>query len=264
MEKIACIKKKRGLSSANAKYIRQKGHDDALEFAKLIGLDNDYLNDIKAKKDVIDLSGDSHSVKSGDKKWQIFLYGLWRFESDHAFGAMNGIGQLLIECIKSFPEKFDDYIINKVDAKEKCKIPMRLLCEKMQDKKRLKAFINKSIFNGGEVNYFTIKYQNKFHIFENNDVVHCFGNNFTVENSKARNKDQFDDQKVLLRYNKFNIGEIEIRNDSKQHYRKIRFNMLKSRAISLLFDNFYNTVDYYNGNVLVYGGAIKKFGRWLK
>lgn len=55
--------KKRGLDTENARKIRQKGHDDALEFALAIGLDSDYKNDIKAKKDVIDPSGDAHSVK---------------------------------------------------------------------------------------------------------------------------------------------------------------------------------------------------------
>jgi hypothetical protein len=37
-------------------------------------LSNDYQNDVQAKKDVIDFNGDSHSVKSGKKRWQIFLY----------------------------------------------------------------------------------------------------------------------------------------------------------------------------------------------
>ena len=92
------IRKKRGLSSVGARKVRQKGYDDALEFALAIGLDKDYKNDAKAKKDVIDPSGDAHSVKGGQKKWQIFLYGLGRFKSDEAFTVMNGIGELLILC----------------------------------------------------------------------------------------------------------------------------------------------------------------------
>ena len=67
---------KRALSSADARWVRQRGHNDALEFALAIGLPRDYRNDPQAKKDVIDPSGDAHSVKSGEKKWQIFLYGL--------------------------------------------------------------------------------------------------------------------------------------------------------------------------------------------
>ena len=65
------IRKSRASSSDEARRYRQQGHDDALLFALAIGLNEDYKNDTKAKKDVIDLSGDAHSVKSGEKKWQI-------------------------------------------------------------------------------------------------------------------------------------------------------------------------------------------------
>ena len=44
------IRKKRGLDSEGARRVRQQGHDDALEFALSIGLDADYQNDAKAKK----------------------------------------------------------------------------------------------------------------------------------------------------------------------------------------------------------------------
>ena len=50
------IKKSRASTSEQARQYRQQGHDDALEFALSIGLDRDYKNDAKAKKDVIDLS----------------------------------------------------------------------------------------------------------------------------------------------------------------------------------------------------------------
>jgi len=89
--------KKRALDSDAAREVRQKGHDDALEFAKELGLKVDYNNDLKAKKDVIDPSGDAHSVKSGVKKWQVFLYGKNRFDSDEGFQVMNGLGDLLMK-----------------------------------------------------------------------------------------------------------------------------------------------------------------------
>src|SRR3990167_3660892 len=113
------IRKKRGLSSANARCVRQSGHNDALEFAIAIGLPRDYQNNPKAKKDVIDLSGDAHSVKSGQKKWQVFLYGIGRFQSDDAFRVMNGIGALLIDCINAFPPTFAEYQTDKVSAKDR-------------------------------------------------------------------------------------------------------------------------------------------------
>ena len=114
-------RRKRGLPSNGARFIRQRGHDDAREFAYAIGLSSDYKNDPRAKKDVIDPSGDAHSVKSGEKKWQIFLYGLERFWKDDVFGAMNGIGDTLAECINAFPPEFRAYQRNKAAAKEEKK-----------------------------------------------------------------------------------------------------------------------------------------------
>ncbi len=257
MEKPQKINK-RGFSSDEARKIRQQGHDDALEFALLIGMDNDYLNDKAAKKDVIDLCGDAHSVKSGHKKWQIFLYGLNRFGKDHGFVAMNGIGELLANCIRSFPETYSEYLLDKSTAKEKCKIPMQELCTKLQEKKRVKAFFHKSMFNGGEVNYLTVKHDAKFHVFLNEDVINCFGENFSVHNSKAKTLKQFDDQKVLFKYQNKNVSELEMRNDSEVHYREIRFNMYKPRAMNMLFEKIKES-KAYNDKVILYGRAIKKF-----
>jgi hypothetical protein len=92
-----------------ARILRQRGHNDATEFAMAIGLLQGYKNDPHAKKDVIDPSGDAHSIKSGDKKWQIFLYGYSRFQTDDAFAVMNGLGALLLQCIDAFPKTFAEY-----------------------------------------------------------------------------------------------------------------------------------------------------------
>jgi hypothetical protein len=262
MEKFKKVKK-RGLSSDDARAIRKQGHDDALEFALAIGMNSDYLNDSSAKKDVIDLSGDTHSIKSGNKKWQIFLYSLNRFENDSGFIALNGMGELLADCIKSFPEDYAEYQNNKAYAKEKCKIPMQELCIKLQDKKRVRAFFYKSIFNGGEVNFLTVKHNGQFHIFFNDDVIRCFGDNLTVHNSKARNSKQFDNQKVVFKYNNINIAELEMRNDSLVHYREVRFNMYKSKVMNLFFEKIIESIEY-NKKVIVYGRAIKKFHKKYK
>ncbi|MDR0820777.1 MAG: hypothetical protein LBN19_04640 [Endomicrobium sp.] len=205
--------------------------------------------------------GDSHSVKSGNKKWQIFLYGLTRFESDESFVVMNGMGALLVDCINAFPNSFEDYEKDKTKYKEKLRVPMRALAGKMQMPVRLKAFLNKSIFNGGEVNYLTIKQDGVFHIFDSSDVLEVMSKFFKVVNSKAIAKGQFPEQKVLLRYNGLNVGEIEMRNDSLVHYREIRFNMLKPRAMKLLFEKIPQTKKF-SDKVFVYGIADKRFGRW--
>src|SRR3989344_137794 len=137
METPELNRKKRALSSEDARWVRQRGHNDALEFALAIGLTDDYKNNSQAKKDVIDLSGDAHSVKSGQKKWQVFLYGMGRFQSDDAFRVMNGIGALLIECIKSFPPTFAEYEADKIVAKERLRFHMRALLSKLGEKPRL-------------------------------------------------------------------------------------------------------------------------------
>lgn len=67
--------KKRAMSSERAREVRRKGHDDAHEFAVFLGIGKEYKTDLRAKKDVIDSEGRSYSVKSGEKKWQIFLCG---------------------------------------------------------------------------------------------------------------------------------------------------------------------------------------------
>jgi len=253
--------KKRGLNTEDARKVRQKGYDDALEFALAIGLENDYKNDIKAKKDVIDPSGDAHSVKSGEKKWQIFLYGLGRFQSDDSFTVMNGIGAILIECIESFSTTFEEYEQDKKSAKEKLRIPMRNLALKLQSKAHLSAFLNKSIFNGGEVNYLTVKHNGLFHVFHNQDVIKAMSENLEVCNSRAISAGQMPEQKVLFRYEGKNLGELEMRNDSPVHYREIRFNMIKPKVMSFLFEKIPLTKQY-NDLVLIYGNAQKRFGRW--
>ncbi|MDR3112678.1 MAG: hypothetical protein LBU55_05915 [Elusimicrobiota bacterium] len=204
---------KRGLTSSKAREVRQKGHDDALEFALLIGLQHDYKNDPTAKKDVIDIAGDAHSVKSGHKKWQLFLYGVNRFKHDDFFQTMNGVGQLLVQCIEAFPENFEDYLKDKLSAKEKLRIHMRCLAKLLQEKRRVRTFIDKSMFNGGEVNYLTVKHHDVFHVFLNKDVVQVFADNVAVCNSQARSACQVPEQKVLFRYENLNLAELEMCND---------------------------------------------------
>ena len=255
------MRRKRALTAEGARAVRQKGYDDALEFALAIGLPTDYKNDPQAKKDVIDPSGDAHSVKGGEKKWQVFLYGLGRFKSDHAFIVMNGIGDLLAECINVFPPTYAEYQRDKIAAKERLRVPMVKLAEKLKERARLKAFLNKSLFNGGEVNYLTIKQDGVFRVFLNKDVVDAFGDNLEVCNSRVISAGQMPEQKVLLRYNGKNLGELEMRNDSDIHYREVRFNMIKPKVMQMLFEKIPITKKF-NEKVLVYGSAPRRFGRW--
>ena len=87
--------------------------------------------------------------------------------------------------------------------------------------------------------------------------------NFKVENSKARTSDQYDDQKVLFKYAGKNVGELEMRNDSKQHYGEVRFNMNRGQCLELLDENITEQEVWREADeVLCKGSAIKNFGKW--
>ena len=82
---------------------------------------------------------------------------------------------------------------------------MRELKDRFQRKALLRAFLRKSLFNGGEVNYLTILDDGRFHVYWSDDVVTTMADAFEVENSRARSAGQFDAQKVVFRWNGRNV-----------------------------------------------------------
>jgi hypothetical protein len=140
---------------------------------------------------------------------------------------------------------------------------MRELCEKLKEKRILKGFIDKSIFNSGEVDYLVIKSDNNFHIFLNEEVVNLLSEKFSVENSKAKNRYQMDDQKVIFKYEGKTYGEIEMRNDSYIHYREIKFWLDKNKTFNLLKENIKDKFRL-NERIYLYGKAIKKLKKIYK
>jgi len=52
--------------------------------------------------------------------------------------------------------------------------PMIELCNKLRNKNILSAFIDKAMFNSGEVNYLVIKHEDKFYVYWSRDVVDTF------------------------------------------------------------------------------------------
>ncbi|MEO0097196.1 MAG: hypothetical protein ABIK78_03760 [candidate division WOR-3 bacterium] len=255
--------KKKAMSKEKASYVKRKGHEDSREFAELLGIGKEFKSEPQAKKDVIDEYGYSYSVKSGEKKWQIFLYGKTRFESNYTFQGMNGLGEIFLECIKSFPENREEYLNNKEFYKKKLQEPMRKLCEKLKEKRILKAFIDKSMFNSGEVNFLVIKEEEIFHIFWSREVIEVLSNNYEVENSKKRGKNQFDDQKVVFKVSGKTHGEIEMRNDSDIHYREVKFWLDKKSTFNLLISQIKEKREIKNGRIILYGESIKKLYKKL-
>lgn len=261
------IHKRKAMTSEQARTVRQAGHNDAQKFAYLIGLSSDYQNDPQAKKDVIDLAGDAHSVKSGAKKWQIFLYSSSRFEKDTIFKRLNGLGQLLLNCLNVFPNSFKEYKRNKIHYKNLLKGQMQILKEKLQNKETLKAFFEKSFFNAGEVSYLTIKNINAFYVFHNNDVVKILTENISVENSAGEQKVIFKikntNSKTLNRFPIITVGEIEMRNDSDIHFKEIKFWMDKNKTFELLKSSI-PLVKEIKPKLFLCGKALKTFKKHKK
>lgn len=170
---------------------------------------------------------------------------------------MNGIGEIMLKCIESFPEDRNEYVKNKIVYKQKLQEPMRKLCEKLKQKRLLGAFLDKSIFNSGEVDFLVVKDKEVFHIFLNKDVINVLTNNFEVENSKARSEGQLDAQKVVFKINGRTIGEIEMRNESEIHYREIKFWLSKPMTLELLKTNIKNAQNF-SDRIVVYGSNINK------
>jgi len=134
---------------------------------------------------------------------------------------------------------------------------MRLLCKELNNKDILRAFLDKSIFNGGEVEFLVVKEEENFHVFHNEYVTKILSEKFIVANSKAKVKGQMDDQKVIFKVADLTYGEIEMRNDSDVHYREVKFWLDKNKILDLLKQNVKNS-HKLNDNIILYDTAIKK------
>jgi hypothetical protein len=253
---------KKGFKTAEeARAGRARGHEKAKNFALLIGLSNDYQNDPAAKKDVIDSAGDSHSLKSGKKKWQIFLYSRTRVSTDPGFKTFNGFGKLLTALLDAFPDTYDAYVLDKKTAKDNLQVAQKKLADKLlSGTDYIEGFFSKSMFNAGEVSYLTVfgEDDDKYHVFHRDDVLKLLTKNLTVENSYARSPTQADGQKTLFKLNGKNFAELEVRNEAR-HYREIRFNMMAQMAYGLFKTIDDNPRKDFQGQVIVYGHAKKKF-----
>ncbi len=142
-------------------------------------------------------------------------------------------------------------------------------CSALKNKDFLHKFLDEALFNSGEVEFLAIKddtYKKDglFKIFAREDVLDILSSELFPSISIAgRVPEDYNvaGQKTLLCYMKTpvrakNIVEIEIRNDSRIHYRQVRFNMYSEDTLSLLIDRAQPLpIKYFHENVVVYGKA---------
>jgi len=258
-EEVKQIRKRRAMTTEAARRVKLSGHEAEKEFADLIG---GQIYPGTRKKDVIDAQNNIHSVKSGDKKWQVFLYGKKRFEDSIGFlGA-----RLFINCIDCFPEARRDYLNNKTKCKLKIQPKMRTLKDLLESSNPIflhsnkLVFFQEAVFHSSEVDYFTVKENNLFHVFDANEVIRVINDFTVVANSKAIQGDQMDDQKVIfiLSDKDITIGEIEMRNDSEVHYRQVKFWLDREITLNLLKDKI-KPARKKSTRIIAYGKAINKF-----
>lgn len=247
------------MTSSEARRVRRAGHEAEEEFANLIGGE---IYPGARKKDVVDAQGNIHSVKSGDKKWQIFLYGKKRFEDSVGFlGA-----HLFVDCINSFPEARKDYLHDKTKYKLDLRPKMRALKDFLAGTNPIflhshkLIFLQEAIFHSSEVDYLAIKERHLFNIFDAGEVVKTIDASTVVANSRAVQKDQMDEQKVIFKLpdSGTTLGEIEMRNDSEVHYREVKFWMDREKTLHLLKDKI-KPAKKKSDRVITYGKAVSRF-----
>lgn len=133
---------------------------------------------------------------------------------------------------------------------------MRDIKDRLQRKALLRAFLNKSIFNGGEVNYLSVLFGDSFHVFRNTDVIKVLGDELVVENNST-------EQKVVFRHGGIIFGELEMRCESEKHYQQVRFNMLIAKIMPILIGKITpDVVSEISENIIVYGKARNTLGNW--
>lgn len=171
---------------------------------------------------------------------------------------MEGVREILIDCIDAFPEIRDDYVENKSFYKSRLQPHMRALRNKLADRDILSQFFYKALFNASEVVYLTVLDYNHFHVFHRQDVLHVLSTQIAVENSKARHRKQTSDLKVVFKVGT-TLGEIEMRTDSKVHFREVKFWLLKDKTLDLLIQHISPREVWHPGQLSVYGKAIRRF-----
>lgn len=221
------------------------------------------------KTDVVDSYDGRHSVKSGKRSWQVFLYAESRLNSNTILQGIGNVATLLGNCLRVFPDTRETMISNREYYKQALQKPMRELSAELQKASIFNAFWHKALFNG-EVEYLgilpptfdpsTAKMAEKyFHVFDSDEVIKTICANTVADNSKQYNKTQTPAQKVIfptqLKENNKSVilGKIEIRTDPK-NYRLAKMWIRPDRAFTLLTDHLLPT-NHPHSQITAYGKA---------
>ena len=244
-------------SDASDKNIR--GHVIEKNFANLIG---GSTIPGTGKADV-QLKNLYFSVKGG-KKSQIFLHG----EST----LINSFSDIGLNCLCGcFPPSRADYTENKDFFKKLLATEMKKVCSKFNESNRelFVPFLKKSLFNGEEVDYLSIFEDSvsTFHIFNASEVIEALNELITCITTSGTSNGKVKScgsQKVIFKgafgknNNVVTLAEIEMRNDSNEHYREVKFWNSKKLLLKCLQSYLSVKVSFNKSNeILLYNSAEK-------
>lgn len=220
------------------------------------------------KKDVIDARDNSHSVKAGEW-WQIFLYGEERLKTDIIFQILGDVAAIMLDCLNAYPATYEEYLADKNAAKQALRPHMRRLAAELSKPRIFKGFLDKALFDGGNAQYLSIypgpakapKMEKDFHVFAKDDVTTALLNDLTIANSLGQYRGQTPEQKVVFKsnLNGKQIGEIEARHDSAQHFREMKFRLNSPKVMKILEADAGNQKKEVFERVTAYGKAIRTF-----
>ena len=254
---------KRAMDSKTASMKKTSGHKNEEHFADAIDGDCK-VGASTGKPDVIDKNGQVYSVKAG-KLWQIFLYRKERLKTNTEFQNIGNVAKIMVDCLNAFPPSFEEYQADKETAKEALRPNMRALLAEFQQPSIFEEFLYKAIFNSrvdllaiypGKAN----DPQNKkhFHVFHKDDVIKALCSDLTLANSRKIKTKDTPEQKVVLQSKlaRKQAGQIELRNDSQQHYKEMKFR-LEAEVIAQILLNSIKPSKQLKPNVTVYGKATR-------
>ncbi len=258
----------KGMESDEAQMKKVAGHTNEDDYAGILG-GRVTRGSHTGKTDVVDFNDGRHSVKSGKRSWQVFLYAESRLNSNTILQGIGNVATLLGDCLRVFPKDRETMLDNRDYYKQALQPPMRELSDEFQKENVFKAFWHKALFDG-EVEYLGIlppsfdpstarPADKHFHVFDSDEVIDIICANTGADTSKQYNKTQTPAQKIIFpaklkgKDRLLNLGEIEIRVDPK-NYRLAKMWVRPDRAFALLRDHLSPT-GHPHSQITAYGKA---------